>query len=411
MNAKIQIASSLINGKVHLTGSKSISNRLLILQALSGHMNVLKNLSDSDDTVVIQKALSSQDTTIDVGIAGTAMRFLTAYYALRGSEVILTGASRMKQRPIKGLVDALSSLGADIEYMENEGFPPLKIKGGNLKGGFLQMKADVSSQFISAILMIAPYFEKGIQLKLIGEVLSRPYIEMTLKLMEKQGLPYKWVGDTISLLPGNYQNNITRVESDWSSISYMFELVALSDSGFIQLTQVDECSIQGDQEVMLYFDLLGVDSNIEQGVLTLRKKSGFELPKLLELDCLKTPDLAQTLAATACGLGVHMKLTGLQSLPIKETDRLMALKNELEKCGAQVQIINNKALDIIPGTELLNRTFNFETYGDHRMALCLAPLALKAKLLTINNPMVVNKSYKSYWEDLKNLSFNVELLR
>ena len=410
MNAKIQITSSLINGKVHLTGSKSISNRLLILQALSGHKNVLKNLSDSDDTVVIQKALSSQDTTIDVGIAGTAMRFLTAYYALRGSEVILTGASRMKQRPIKGLVDALSSLGADIEYMENEGFPPLKIKGGNLKGGFLQMKADVSSQFISAILMIAPYFEKGIQLKLIGEVLSRPYIEMTLKLMEKQGLPYKWVGDTISLLPGNYQNNITRVESDWSSISYMFELVALSDSGFIQLTQVDECSIQGDQEVMLYFDLLGVDSNIEQGVLTLRKKSGFELPKLLELDCLKTPDLAQTLAATACGLGVHMKLTGLQSLPIKETDRLMALKNELEKCGAQVQIINNKALDIIPGTELLNRTFNFETYGDHRMALCLAPLALKAKLLTINNPMVVNKSYKSYWEDLKNLSFNIELL-
>ena len=410
MNAKIQITSSLINGKVHLTGSKSISNRLLILQALSGHMNVLKNLSDSDDTVVIQKALSSQDTTIDVGIAGTAMRFLTAYYALRGSEVILTGASRMKKRPIKGLVDALSSLGADIKYMENEGFPPLKIKGGNLKGGFLQMKADVSSQFISAILMIAPYFEKGIQLKLIGEVLSRPYIEMTLKLMEKQGLPYKWVGDTISLLPGNYQNNITRVESDWSSISYMFELVALSSSGCVQLTQVDENSVQGDQEAMRYFDLLGVDSSIEHGVLTLRKRHDFELPKLLELDCLKTPDLAQTLAATACGLGVHMKLTGLQSLPIKETDRLMALKNEFEKCGAQVQIINNKALDIIPGTELLNRTFNFETYGDHRMALCLAPLALKAKLLTINNPMVVNKSYKSYWEDLKNLSFNIELI-
>ena len=410
MNAKIQIKSPLINGKVHLTGSKSISNRLLILQALSGHKNELKNLSDSDDTTVLQKALSSQETTIDVGIAGTAMRFLTAYYALRGSEVILTGAARMKQRPIKGLVDALSSLGADIEYMENEGFPPLKIKGGKLKGGLLQMKADVSSQFISAILMIAPYFEKGIQLKLIGEILSRPYIEMTLNLMEKQGVPYQWVGDTISILPGAYQNNITRVESDWSSISYMFELVALSDSGCIQLTQVDECSVQGDQEGMHYFDLLGVDSNIEQGVLTLRKKSGFELPKLLELDCLKTPDLAQTLAATACGLGVRMKLTGLKSLPIKETDRLMALKNELEKCGAQVQIINNEALDIIPGTELLNRSFNFETYGDHRMALCLAPLALKAKSVTLNNPEVVNKSYKSYWEDLKNISFNIELI-
>jgi len=410
VKANIQIKSPLINGKVHLTGSKSISNRLLILQGLSGHNNVLKNLSDSDDTTVLQKALSSQETIIDVGIAGTAMRFLTAYYTLRGSEVILTGAARMKQRPIKGLVDALSSLGADIEYIENEGFPPLKIKGGNLKGGLLQMKADVSSQFISAILMIAPYFEKGIQLKLIGEVLSRPYIEMTLNLMEKQGVPYQWVEDTISILPGAYQNNITRVESDWSSISYMFELVALSDSGCIQLTRVDEHSVQGDQEGMHYFDLLGVDSNIEQGVLTLRKRSGFELPKLLELDCLKTPDLAQTLAATACGLGVRMKLTGLKSLPIKETDRLMALKNELEKCGSQVQIINNEALDIIPGTELLDRSFNFETYADHRMALCLAPLALKAKSVTLNNPMVVNKSYKSYWDDLKILSFNIELI-
>ena len=411
MKANIQIKNPLINGKVHLTGSKSISNRLLILQALSGHNNVLKNLSDSDDTIVLQKALSSQETIINVGIAGTAMRFLTAYYTLRGSEVILTGDARMKQRPIKGLVDALSSLGADIEYLENEGFPPLKIKGSNLKGGILQMKADVSSQFVSAILMIAPYFEKGIQLKLIGEVLSRPYIEMTLSLMEKQGVPYQWVEDTISILPGNYQNNITRVESDWSSISYIFELIALSDFGCIQLTQVDECSVQGDQEVMYYFELLGVDSNIEQGVLTLRKKSSFELPKLLELDCLKTPDLAQTLAATACGMGVRMKLTGLKSLPIKETDRLMALKNELEKCGAQIQIINNEALDIIPGTELLNRSFNFETYGDHRMALSLAPLALKCKSVTLNNPMVVNKSYKSYWEDLKILSFNIELIK
>ena len=410
MNAKIQITSPLINGKIHLTGSKSISNRLLILQALSGHKNVLKNLSDSDDTTVLQNALSSQDTIIDVGIAGTAMRFLTAYFTLRGSEVILTGASRMKQRPIKGLVEALCSLGADIEYIEREGFPPLKIKGANLKGGLLKMKANVSSQFISAILMISPYFEKGLQLKLIGEVLSKPYIEMTLNLMEKQGVPYQWFGDTIYILPGHYQNNITRVESDWSSISYIFELVALSNSGFIQLTQVDDHSVQGDQEGMQYFELLGVDSNIEQGVLTLRKRPGFELPKLLELDCLKTPDLAQTLAATACGLGVRLKLSGLKSLPIKETDRLIALKNELEKFGAQVQIINNEAIDIIPGTELLNKSFNFQTYGDHRMALCLAPLALKAKSVTLNNPLVVNKSYKSYWEDLKNLSFNIELI-
>ena len=410
MNAKIKIKSPLINGKVHLTGSKSISNRLLILQALSGFKNELKNLSDSDDTTVLQKALCSQDTTIDVGIAGTAMRFLTAYYALRGSEVILTGATRMKHRPIKGLVDALCFLGADIEYLENEGFPPLKIRGGKLKGGLLQMKADVSSQFISAILMIAPYLEKGIQLNLIGDILSRPYIEMTLNLMEKQGVPYQWVGDTITIFPGAYQNNIVRVESDWSSISYMFELVALSDSGCIQLTQVDECSVQGDQEGMYYFELLGVDSNIEQGVLTLRKKSSFELPKLLELDCLKTPDLAQTLAATACGLGVQMKLTGLKSLPNKETDRLMALKNELEKCGAKVIITNNESLEVNPGSIHASQSFNFETYGDHRMALSLAPLALKCKSVTLNNPEVVNKSYRTFWEDLRNMSFDIQLI-
>ena len=408
---KVEITPSDLSpdSSIKISGSKSESNRVLILNSIFKNIKI-SNLSDSDDTTVLQKALSSQDTTIDVGIAGTAMRFLTAYFTLKGSEVILTGASRMKQRPIKGLVEALCSLGADIEYIEREGFPPLKIKGANLKGGLLKMKANVSSQFISAILMVAPYFEKGIQLKLIGEVLSRPYIEMTLNLMEKQGVPYQWVGDTISILPGTYQNNITRVESDWSSISYMFELVALSDSGCIQLTQVDECSVQGDQEGMYYFELLGVDSNIEQGVLTLRKKSSFELPKLLELDCLKTPDLAQTLAATACGLGVQMKLTGLKSLPNKETDRLMALKNELEKCGAKVKITNNESLEVNPGSIDASQSFNFETYGDHRMALSLAPLALKCKSVTLNNPEVVNKSYRTFWEDLRNMSFDIQLI-
>ena len=408
MNANIQIVNKTIKGTLNLSGSKSISNRLLILQALSNQSTKLKNISDSDDTSVLQKALSSSDTFIDVGIAGTAMRFLTAYYALRGSEVVLTGASRMKQRPIKGLVDALCSLGADIEYLEEEGFPPLKIKGKILQGGVLRMKSDISSQFISALLMVGPYFEKGLQLELQGAIISRPYIEMTLNLMKKQGVSHQWEGHTISILPGSYQTNISQVESDWSSISYLFELVALSDSGSIELTQVDEDSVQGDKEVMRYFKFLGVDSSIKQGVLTLRKMSDFELPKHLEFDCLNTPDLAQTLAATACGLGVPMKLIGLQSLPIKETDRLMALKNELEKCGAQVLILNNDALEVIPGASLLNQNFYFETYGDHRMAMCLAPLALKSKSVTLNNPMVVNKSYKSYWEDLKTLSFQIQ---
>lgn len=410
MNVNIQSVNKTIKGTLNLSGSKSISNRLLILQALSNRSSKLKNISDSDDTLVLQKALSSSDTFIDIGIAGTAMRFLTAYYALRASEVVLTGASRMKQRPIKGLVDALCSLGADIEYMEKEGYPPLKIKGKSLEGGVLQIKSDISSQFISALLMVGPYFEKGLQLELQGAVISRPYIKMTLNLMKKQGASHQWEGHKIYIPPGGYQTNISQVESDWSSISYLFELVALSDTGSIELTQVDENSVQGDKEVMRYFKSLGVDSSIKQGVLTLRKMSDFELPKHLEFDCLNTPDLAQTLAATACGLEVPMKLTGLQSLPIKETNRLMALKNELEKCGAQVFILNNEALEVIPGSSLLNQNFYFQTYGDHRMAMSFAPLALKAQSVTLNNPMVVNKSYKSYWEDLKTLSFQIQLI-
>lgn len=409
MKAKIQIETKTLKGNLKLTGSKSISNRLLILQALSGNMSPLNNLSNSDDTTVLLKALSSKESTVDVGIAGTAMRFLTAYLAIQESEFILTGASRMKERPIKDLVDALTNLGAEIDYVEKEGYPPLNIKGKKLQGGDLSIKADVSSQFISAILMISPYFEKGIRLRLEGEVLSRPYIEMTLNLMQQQGVGHTWIGNTITILPGAYLDQVRDVESDWSSISYIFQLVALSESAEISLKQVDKVSVQGDQEGMNYFKLLGVDSSIDNGELILRKQDHFNRPQILEFDCTKTPDLAQTLAATTCALGIPMNIKGLKSLPIKETDRLMALKVELEKCGAEVKIINNEALEIIPGPEFSDKDFNFETYGDHRMALCLAPLALKANSVSLNNPKVVNKSYKSYWDDLKALNFDIEI--
>lgn len=409
MKVKIQTETKTLKGNLKLTGSKSISNRLLILQALSGQMSPLNNLSNSDDTTVLLKAISSKESTVDVGIAGTAMRFLTAYLSIQESDCVLTGASRMKERPIKDLVDTLSGLGAEIDYIEKEGYPPLNIKGKKLQGGDLSINADVSSQFISAILMISPYFEKGIRLRLKGEVLSRPYIEMTLNLMQQQGVGHVWEADTITILPGEYSDNVRDVESDWSSISYIFELAALSDSAEIRLKQVDKISVQGDQEGMNYFKLLGVDSSIENGELTLRKQVGFTRPDILEFDCTKTPDLAQTLAATTCALGIPMNIKGLKSLPIKETDRLMALKVELEKCGAEIHIINNEALEIIPGPDFSNKDFNFETYGDHRMALCLAPLALKANSITLNNPLVVNKSYKSYWNDLKELHFDVEV--
>jgi 3-phosphoshikimate 1-carboxyvinyltransferase len=411
MKTKIQIGNKNISGSLSLSGSKSISNRLLILQALSGQMSPLKNLSNSDDTLVLQKALSSSSSTIDVGIAGTAMRFLTSYSTIQDSEIILTGAHRMKERPIKDLVDALRVLGAEITYLENEDFPPMRINGKNLKGGALSINADISSQFISALLMVAPYFEKGIQLELVGEVLSRPYIEMTLNLMQRQGVSHRWEGNTISISPGVYQNIIKEVESDWSSISYWFEIIALSDSGEIQISQVDENSVQGDQKVMDFFQSLGVSSRIDKGVLSLAKKTNFKLPEYIEFDCVETPDLAQTLAATACGLGLNMMLTGLKNLPLKETNRLVALKVELEKCGAAIKIINNEALEIISGERFSSKDFNFETYGDHRMALCLAPLALKAKSVIVDDAEVINKSYKSYWEDLKRLSFDIHLFK
>lgn len=409
MKVKIQTETKKLSGNLKLTGSKSISNRLLILQALSGKMSPLSNLSNSDDTTVMLKALSTKEGTIDIGIAGTAMRFLTAYLAIQDADFILTGASRMKERPIKDLVDALRSLGADIGYLEKDGYPPLSIKGKKLIGGTLSIKADTSSQFISAILMISPYFEKGIQLQLVGEVLSRPYIEMTLNLMQRQGVNHEWVGDTITVLPGAYTDQVSEVESDWSSISYVFELAALSESAEINLERVDQVSVQGDQEGMNYFKKLGIDSNIDDGVLTIRKQTDFIRPELLEFDCTKTPDLAQTLAATTCALGIPMNISGLKSLPIKETDRLMALKVELEKCGAQVTIVDNEALEIIPGPSFSDKDFTFETYGDHRMALCLAPLALVSNSVTLNNPRVVNKSYKSYWDDLTSLGFNVQI--
>ncbi len=410
MKTKIQIDQKVIGGALRLSGSKSISNRLLIIQALSGSFTPLKNGSTSEDTCVLQTALSSSSALIDIGLAGTAMRFLTAFYASRGSDIVLTGSPRMKARPIGDLVDALRLLGADITYIENEGFPPLRIKGRPLDGGCISMNASVSSQFITALLLIAPYLKNGLQLQLNSNVLSKPYIDMTLALMKQQGVSCKWEGQTISVPPGQYNNVPVEVESDWSSISYLYEIVALSDSAEISVSKVASNSVQGDQKVMEFYTSFGVYSEIRSGVLILRKIKDFILPKSLSFDCKSTPDLAQTLAATACGLGVDIKLTGLNNLPLKETNRLLALKNELEKCGALVVVTNNEVLEVFPKSEFPKVDLMFETYHDHRMALCLAPLALKAKSVLIDDSAVVNKSYKSYWEDLKKLSFNLNLL-
>lgn len=409
MKAKIQIAHKKINGTLSLSGSKSISNRLLILQAISREGVFLENLSNSNDTRVLQSVLALNSGVVDIGIAGTAMRFLTAYFASQKAEVILTGAARMKQRPIKELVDSLRQLGADITYLEKDDFPPLKINGKTLSGGEVKIKADVSSQFISALLMVAPSFEKGLELELEEDVLSKPYIDMTLCLMKQQGIESDWKGNVIKVNPGRYQNNVIAVESDWSSISYLYELVALSEDGELEILYVDKESVQGDKKVMELFQYFGVESVIENQKLRIKRIPQFEMPKYLEFDCVETPDLAQTIAVTACGLGIGVKITGLKSLPLKETNRLVALKAELEKCGADVQILNNEELEITPSVSLYGKEFVFETYGDHRMALSLSPLALKAKSVLIDDADVINKSYKSYWEDLKALSFDIHL--
>jgi 3-phosphoshikimate 1-carboxyvinyltransferase len=410
MKTKIQINQKEISGSLHLPGSKSISNRLLIIQALSKCNNDLFNLSNSKDTQTLQEALVNPVTQIDIGLAGTAMRFLTAFYAIQDSEIILTGSPRMQKRPISDLVDAIRFLGGDITYQNKEGFPPLKIKGKQLEGGSLMINASISSQFISAILLISPYLKKGIQLGLQGDVLSRPYIEMTLSLMSKYGIESTWLGSVISVSPGVYKNTEVKVESDWSSISYIFEIVALCSSGEVTLSYVEENSLQGDQKIMDFFKSFGVNSTIKNGLLTISKNPKFKLPTKLEFDCKATPDLAQTIAVTACGLGIQTKITGLNNLPLKETNRLVALQTELEKCGSQVKIINNEALNILPSKGILNKDLVFETYDDHRMAMCLAPLALRCNSVIIDDSEVVNKSYKSYWKDLKIMSFKVHLL-
>ena len=409
MKTRIQIDQKIISGALQLSGSKSISNRLLIIQALSGSINSIQNCSTSEDTGVLQKALSSSSSIIDIGLAGTAMRFLTAYYASRKSDVILTGSTRMKQRPIGVLVDALRLLGADISYTEKEGFPPLKIKGKTLEGGSIPMNASVSSQFITALLLISPSLKNGIQIQLGSQILSKPYIDMTLTLMKQQGVGSTWEGNTISVSPGTYKNEIIEVESDWSSISYLYEVLALSEGGEITISKVSSSSVQGDKKVLEFYESFGIHSEINEGFLKLRKVKGFQVAPSLNFDCIETPDLAQTLAATACGLGVDVKLTGLNNLPLKETNRLVALKIELEKCGAEVVITNNETLEMFPLKEFPKIDLEFETYHDHRMAMCLAPLALKAKSVIIKNPEVVNKSYKTYWEDLGKLSFNLHL--
>jgi 3-phosphoshikimate 1-carboxyvinyltransferase len=375
-----------------------------LLQALFSGFTI-DNASESDDSRVMQVALKSDSEVIDVHHAGTAMRFLTAYFAhLEGREVLLTGSQRMQERPVKILVEALQLLGASIRYEKEEGYPPLRIHGKKLKGGRVTLPANISSQYISALLLIGPVLEEGIQMDLIGKITSLPYINMTLALLESLGVESNFEGQTIKVEPQKKPKRIPQiVESDWSSASYFFSVVALADQSEIHLTSYKKHSLQGDSVLREIYRELGVASSIEEETLKL-KKAIVDLPEVLHWDLSKAPDIAQTIAVTCYGLGIGCKLTGLHTLKIKETDRLQALYNELTKLGARIKITKD-SLELTSGSNFIANC-SVPTYNDHRMAMAFAPLALKIPL-TIEDAEVVSKSYPSFWDDLEQINFKI----
>ena len=395
-----------IKGTVLLPTSKSISNRALILNALSNSSYDIKNLSDCDDTNVMVTAFSSKNTTIDVKAAGTAMRFMTAYLAHLPGEWTITGTERMRQRPIQILVDALVSLGAKIEYLEKSGCPPLKIRGTALDGGEIKLSGEVSSQFISALLMIAPTMSKGLVIHLEGDVISVPYIKLTLGMMAQFGVKTSWEGNNIKIYHESYKPTPYTVEADWSAASYWYEIAALSNDAEFELKGLFKDSMQGDSKVAELFVDLGVHTDYTDTGVIIKKKG--KATKKFFHNFVNEPDLAQTLAVTCCMMGIPFLFTGLQSLKVKETDRIEALKNELCKLGYVLRDSNNSVLEW--NGELVEQEADpvIKTYEDHRMAMAFAPVAIKRGNINIAHPSVVTKSYPRYWDDLQKAGFIIE---
>lgn len=405
---EISAHQSPINNQLTVTGSKSESNRLLLLNQLFENVLKLENVSNSEDSLLMQKALANKTDLIDIHHAGTAMRFLTAYYSIQADrEVTLTGSERMKQRPIKVLVDALNNLGAEISYQENEGFPPLQIKGKKLTQDSITIPSNISSQYITALCLIGTKLPTGLTINLDGKIISIPYIQMTIQLLNKVGINAIFEGNTITIpFTASIQPQTLQVESDWSSASYYYSLIALSKNSEIKISTYFEDSLQGDSALQkIYAENFGVNSTFENGVLTLKNNPEFQFKELIELNLINTPDIAQTIAATCVGLKLKCHLTGLETLKIKETDRLVALKNELEKFGAQISITDD-ALTIENYTSYTEIP-TIETYNDHRMAMCMAPLA-QLFTIRIKDEMVVEKSYPTFWKDWKQLGFEIK---
>jgi 3-phosphoshikimate 1-carboxyvinyltransferase len=418
MNLLLKFPISHLPSSISITGSKSETNRLLLLQALYPNL-ILENTSNSDDSEVMSKALKnfylpySNFQLIDIHHAGTAMRFLTAFFAIQENrEVVLTGSSRMKERPIEILVDALRQLGAEISYELNKGFPPIRIKGKKLIQNKVSLPANVSSQYISALLLIAPKLENGLELTLEGEITSVSYIKMTLALLNEIRVETSFVKNkiivkpfvTLSAVEGLNPKSLI-VESDWSSASYFYSIIALSEIGTeITLSSYKKNSLQGDSVLAEIYKDFGVETVFDNNKIHLRRFQ-IPIPKSLILNLNNSPDIAQTIAVTCFGLGIGCHLTGLHTLKIKETDRLVALKNELTKLGATISVTND-SLSLEPSKKI-NENCLIKTYQDHRMAMAFAPLALKIPII-IEEAEVVSKSYPTFWDDLKKIGFSIK---
>ncbi|MFK8060315.1 MAG: 3-phosphoshikimate 1-carboxyvinyltransferase [Polaribacter sp.] len=394
-----------IKEEITISGSKSESNRLLILQKVFPEISI-DNLSDSDDSLHMQHALSTTKEIVDIGHAGTAMRFLTSYFAVKsGREVVLTGSDRMQNRPIEILVNALKDLGAEISYEDKIGYPPIRIKGQNIVKDKVQINGNVSSQYISSLLLIASKLEKGLEIELLGKITSIPYINMTLSLLTQLGIESSFEESVIKVLPKKeIEKQKIVVESDWSSASYFYSIVASSDIGSeIKLSAYKKESLQGDSCLAEIYQHFGVETTFDDNFITLKKERSSK-KETLEINLKNAPDIAQTIAVTCFSESIACDLTGLHTLKIKETDRLVALEDELTKLGAEISV-TEESLHLEKSTEI-NKNIAIKTYNDHRMAMAFAPLALKAPI-KILNAEVVTKSYQKFWEDMQQIGIKI----
>ena len=405
----LKISGFNINSKkkIIISGSKSESNRVLILKYLFNKDIIIDNLSNSDDTKVLLSALENQTDIVHIHHAGTAMRFLTSLFAVSNRKnIILTGSDRMQQRPVGELVDSLRSLGADIIYEKEIGYPPLRFNGFNQTNKLIELRSDISSQFVSSLMLVAPYLNDGLQIKLVGNIFSKPYILLTCEIMKKFGFSCIFNKDEIKI-KSNKKVSIKNysVESDWSSASYLYSIVALSGIE-LNLSSFKSNSLQGDSKLSKLYENFGVKTFFKNDEIILKRSKSHRMKKFIELDLIENPDLAQTIIVTSLGLSIHTKLTGLNTLKIKETDRLVALKNEISKFNTDV-IIDDQSIEINNFPKVLPENIEIDTYHDHRMALAFSPLSVLVKLV-IKDYSVISKSFPEYWTILQKLNFDLE---